>query len=376
MSQNSPKKIPVFDISIGQKEKEFIKDCLDTSFVGQGPYVKEFENKFSNFVSCKYGVTTTSGTTALHLALKTVGVKDGDEVLVSSSTNMACAFSIVYCNARPVPIDIHKETWQLNAELIEKKITKKTKAIMVVHLFGQSVDMDPIMEIAKKYNLKVVEDCAESHGVEYKGRKVGSIGDIGAFSFFSNKTITCGEGGMITTNSEDLANKAKGLKNLCYGKTNKFMHEDVGFNYRLPNVSAAMGLGQFNQISEIFEQKKRIDERYKKNLKNVKGLNIPKIDPSTTKYIMWVFNLYLDENFGVSRDELTKKLKEINIDTRDAFVPINMQKIFQKNWNINEKDCPNANFIMKNGFYIPSGNTISNEDIDYVSEKIIKISKQ
>ena len=149
MNKNNPKKIPVFDISIGQQEKDFIKDCLDTSFVGQGPYVKEFENKFSNFVSCKHGITTTSGTTALHLALRTVGVTDGDEVLVSSSTNMACAFSIVYCNAKPIPIDIHKETWQMDTSLIEKKINDKTKAIMVVHLFGQAVDMDPVMRIAK-----------------------------------------------------------------------------------------------------------------------------------------------------------------------------------------------------------------------------------
>ena len=165
---------------------------------------------------------------------------------------MACAFSIIYCNAIPVPIDIETDTWQLNAKLIEKKITKKTKAIMVVHLFGQAVDMDPVMDLAKKYNLKVIEDCAEAHGVEYKGKKVGSIGDLGAFSFFSNKTITCGEGGMVVTNSEDLAEKARGLKNLCYGKINKFMHDDVGFNYRLPNISAALGLAQLNKINEIF----------------------------------------------------------------------------------------------------------------------------
>jgi perosamine synthetase len=369
------KKIPVFDISIGQNEKKYIKDCLDTSFVGQGPYVKEFENKFSNFVNCKYGITTTSGTTALHLALRTVDVKSGDEVLVSSSTNMACAFAIIYCNAKPVPIDIHKETWQMNTNLIEEKITKKTKAIMVVHLFGQAVDMDPVMKIAKKHNLKVIEDCAESHGVEYKGKKVGSIGDVGAFSFFSNKTITCGEGGMVTTNSEDLAQNARSLKNLCYGKINKFMHEGVGFNYRLPNVSAAMGLGQFNDIEEIFKQKNRIDRRYRKNLQNVKGLNIPVINKDTSNYIMWVFNLYLDEEFGIERDELTKKLKEINIDTRDAFVPINMQKIIQDDYGIKENDCPNANYIMKTGFYIPSGNTISDQDIDYVSEQILKLKK-
>lgn len=375
MEKKTFKRIPVFDFSLGSKEKEFVNDCLETSFIGQGSYVKDFEKKFSKFVDCKYGITTTSGTTALHLGLKTLGVGAGDEVLVSSSTNMACAFSIIYCNAIPVPVDIETDTWQLNTKLVEKKITKKTKAIMVVHLFGQAVDMDPVMKIANKYNLKVIEDCAESHGVEYKGKKVGSIGDIGAFSFFSNKTITCGEGGMVVTNSDDLANKAKGLKNLCYGKINKFMHEDVGFNYRLPNISAALGLAQLNQIDKIISQKKRIYERYKKNLSNIKGLNIPKIRDYTTKYIMWVFNVYLDNNFKISRDKLVKSLKDLNIDTRDAFVPINRQKILQKDYDINDDDCPNANYIMENGFYLPSGNTLTNEEIDYVSSQVIKLGK-
>ena len=369
-------KIPVFDIKIGDLEKKYIKDCLDSSSIGQGSYVKDFEKQFSQFVNCKFGVTTTSGTTALHLALKTLDIGDGDEVLLSSSTNMACAFSIAHCNAKPVPIDIHKNTWQMNTDLIEKKITNKTKAIMVVHLFGQAVDMDPVIELAKKYNLKILEDCAESHGVEYKGKKVGSIGDVGAFSFYPNKTITCGEGGMITTNSEKLADKARDLKNLCYGKNNKFMHTGIGFQFRMSNVSAAMGLGQLSQINEIFEKKKKIDERYKKNLAGIKGLNIPEISKHTNKYIMWVFNLYLDNKFGITRDELAIKLKELNIETREAFVPVNMQKVLQKKYDLKEKDCPNANYIMENGFYIPCGNTITEDEIDYVSEKIIEIGKK
>ena len=202
------KKIPVFDIKLGATEKEFVNDCLNTSFIGQGSYVKDFEKKFANFINCEYGITTTSGTTALHLACKTLGIEKGDQVLVSSSTNMACAFSVDYCGGIPIPIDIDKETWQMDVNKIEKKINEKTKAIMVVHLFGHSVDMDPILKISKKHNLKVIEDCAEAHGVEYKGKKVGSIGDIGAFSFYANKTITCGEGGMIVTNSKVLAEKA------------------------------------------------------------------------------------------------------------------------------------------------------------------------
>ena len=244
---------------------------------------------------------------------------------------------------------------------------------MVVHLFGHPVDMDPVLELAKKYNLKIIEDCAESHGVEYKGRKVGSIGDIGAFSFFANKTITCGEGGMVVTNSPEIAEKAKSLKNLSYGKINKFMHEDIGFNYRLPNISAALGLGQFENIDNVFKEKERIYKRYTKNLKGIPGINIPAIRDWATKYIMWVYNIYLDEKFPISRDELTSKLKEKNIDTRDAFVPINKQKILIDKYKMfNENDCPNANYIMDNGFYLPSGNTITNEEIDYVCDEIKK----
>lgn len=373
MIQN--KKIPVFDISLGEIEKKYINDCLDTSFIGQGPYVKKFEVRFSNFVDCKFGITTTSGTTALHLACATLELQKDDQVLVSSSTNMACAFAIDYCGAIPIPIDIEKETWQIDVNKIEKKINSKTKAIMVVHLFGHPVDMDPVINLAKKYNLKIIEDCAEAHGVEYKGKKVGSIGDIAAFSFFANKTITCGEGGMVVTNSEKLAEKAKSLKNLSYGKVNKFMHEDVGFNYRLPNISAALGLGQFENIQFVFKEKERIYKRYKKNLENIKGINIPIIREWATKYIMWVFNIYLDENFSVSRDVLTSKLKEINIETRDAFVPINQQKILIDKYNLfTEGDCPNANYIMDNGLYLPSGNTITNEEIDYVCDEIKKIA--
>ena len=370
------KKIPVFDFKIGNKEKEFVNDCLETSFIGQGSYVKDLEEKFSNFVNCKYGVTTTSGTTALHLACKTLEIKEGDQVLVSSSTNMACAFSVDYCGAIPIPIDIEKETWQMDVNKIEEKINEKTKAIMVVHLFGHPVDMDPVLEISKKYNLKIIEDCAEAHGVEYKGNKVGSIGDIGAFSFFANKTITCGEGGMVVTNSKELAEKAKSLKNLSYGKVNKFIHDDVGFNYRLPNISAALGLGQFANIDKIFLEKKRIYERYKKNLKNVKGINIPLVKKWVTKYIMWVFNIYLDNNFPISRDELTKKLQEQNIETRNAFVPINKQPVLIKKYGLfKEEDCPNANYIMENGLYLPSGNTITDEEIDFVCNEIKTISK-
>jgi perosamine synthetase len=369
-------KIPVFDFELGDKEKEFVNNCLDTSIIGQGSYVEDFERKFSKFVNCKFGVTTSSGTTALHLACKTLGIQKGDQILVSSSTNMASAFSVDYCDAIPIPVDIEKKTWQMDVNKIEEKINKNTKAIMVVHLFGHPVDMDPVLQISKKYNLKIIEDCAESHGVEYKGKKVGSIGDIGAFSFFANKTFTCGEGGMIVTNSKELAEKAKSLKNLSYGAINKFMHDDIGFNYRLSNISAALGLGQLTQKDKIFSEKERIYNRYKKNLKKIKGVNIPSVRDWVTKYIMWVFNIYLDKNYPLSRDQLVNKLKEKNIETRNAFVPINKQKILIKKYGLfKEEDCPNANYIMDNGLYLPSGNNIKNEEIDFICSEIIAHSK-
>jgi perosamine synthetase len=370
------KNIPSFDIILGKNEKRYVSDCIKNAYIAQGLYVNLFEKKFSKFVGCKYGISTTSGTTALHLACKVVGIETGDEVLVSSSTNMASAFAVDYCGAKPVPIDIVKETWQMDTSKIEDKITKKTKAIMVVHLFGHPVDMDPVIKIAKKYNLKIIEDCAESPGVQYKNKKVGSIGDVAAFSFYANKTITSGEGGMLVTNLKKIADKAKSLKNLGYGKVNKFLHEDIGFNYRLSNLSAAIGLGQLENIENILIKKKKIYERYTNNLKSIKGINIPKIESWCTRYIMWVYNIYLDENFLINRDILVKKLESCGIETRNAFVPINQQKVFlKKNRLLKKKDCPNANFIMNNGFYLPSGNNIKNKDIDFICSKIKEFGK-
>ena len=367
----------VYEVNLGKFEKSYVKKCLDTSWIGQGEFVKKFEKKFSKFVDCKYGVTTTSGTTALHIACKVAGINKGDEVLVSSSTNMATAFSIIYCGAIPVPIDIDPETWQMDVGLIEKKITKKTVAIMPVHLFGQPVDMDQIKKISKKYKLKIIEDCAEAHGVKYKNKVVGSFGELSAFSFFSNKSITCGEGGMVCTNNFKYYSKAN-MKNLFYGKKNRFMHEDIGYNYRMTNISAAIGLGQLENFKRIVIEKDRIYNRYKENLENIKYFKIPKIRDFTTKFIMWVFNLELnDELCNVDLQTIQKRLYKKGIETRPAFVPINEQKalvkIFPK--KIIKSSCPNASKLMKRGFYLPSGNNLKNREIDYICEKLISSCK-
>ena len=367
--------IPVFDLRITQKQKKYVNNCLNTNSIGQGSFVNTFEKKFSKYIGCKYGVTTTSGTTALHLACASIGLKKKDEVLVSSSTNMASAFSVDYCNAIPIPVDVEKDTWQMDVSKIEKKITKNTKAIMVVHLFGNVVDMDKVIYIANKHKIKIIEDCAEAVGVEYKGKKVGTFGDVSAFSFYVNKTITCGEGGMLLTNNKKIAEKAKSLKNLAYGKTKKFFHNDIGFNYRMSNTNAAIGLANLEDLEKILLEKKRIYLRYKKNLKKINGIILPTISNFNTNYVMWVFNILLDESFPISRDLLITKLKDKNIETRESFVPINQQKIFiNKYKRFKRTDCPNANIIMKKGIYLPSGNTLTNAQIDYICGQIKKVS--
>ena len=340
-----------------------------------GEELKKFEKNFRKFNNSKYGLGVGSGTDALFIALKTLGIGIGDEVITVSNTAIPTVAAIKNAGAKVRFVDIGKD-FLIDVKKIKRVISSKTKAIVPVHLFGQTCNMKEILSISKKYNLKIIEDCAEAHGVEYKGKKVGSIGDIGTFSFYANKTFTSGEGGMIVTNSKVLAEKAKSLKNLSYGKVNRFVHDDIGFNYRLPNISAAIGLGQFSQKDKILFEKKRIYDRYKKNLKNIKGINIPLVREWVTKYIMWVFNLHLDNNFSITRDQLVKKLDEKNIETRNAFVPINKQNILiQKYCLFKEDDCPHANYIMENGFYLPSGNTVTNEEIDFVCNKIKAISK-
>lgn len=368
----SERKIPVCCPVLGEEEQKYIQDCIDTAWISQGKYVKQFEEEFSKYCECEYGVACSNGTTALHLVIKALGIDEGDEVLVATSTNMASAFSVYYEGALPIPVDIEKDTWQLDPSKLEEKITEKTKAIMVVHLFGLPVDMDPVMEIAKKHNLKVIEDCAQAHGARYKGKKVGSIGDVGCFSFYANKIITAGEGGMVVTNNSEIADKARNYGNFCYGKENKFMHNDIGYNYRIPHMSAALALGQLQRIDSILEKKEHIYQQYKKGLENISAIHIPERKEYSDS-VMWMFNVELDESASISRNEFMKKLKGRGIETREAFVPINKQKVFLEKGFVKEDDCPVANYIMDQGLYLPSGLNLTNEDIHYVVQSIQEI---
>lgn len=369
--------IPVSSPFLDKAETEYVLSALSQGAISgyYGDYIDRFEKEFSNYSDCSHGIATNSGTTALHLALASLSLGAKDEVLVSSFTNMATCFAVLYQNAVPIPIDIEPDTLNIDPRLIEDKITGRTKAILVVHIYGHPVDMDPIRRIAKKYGLYIIEDCAEAHGALYKGQKVGSLGDAGCFSFYANKIITTGEGGMVTTNNAGLANKARSLKSLAFGANNKFMHESIGFGYRMTNLQAAIGCAQIQKIEKIIDKKRKIAQYYNENLKDIDGLQLP-VEKSYARNVYWMYHVVINQESGVSRDVLMKKLTDCGIETREAFIPYNMQEVFiRKGW-VRGDECPNANYAAKNGFYIPSGALLSEKELEYIVTTIKRLARE
>jgi len=368
--------IPVYQPALDKKETQYVLSALAEGAISgsYGQYIHKFEEKFSHYCGCSYGVATNSGTSALHLALASLGIGEKDEVLVSSFTNMATFFAVLYQGAKPIPIDVEEDTWNINSALIEERINNNTKAILVVHIYGHPTDMDPILSIAKKHGLYVVEDCAEAHGALYKGQKVGSLGDVGCFSFYANKIVTTGEGGMITTNNAEIANKAVSLKSLAFGATNKFMHEDIGFGYRMTNLQAAIGCAQLGKIDRIIERKREIARYYNENLREILGLQLP-VEKVYARNVYWMYHVVLNKEFGCPREVVMEKLKERGVETREAFIPYNMQKIFIRRGWVTGDECPVANYLARNGFYIPSSPLLSRKELHYIVSEIRNIQK-
>jgi len=362
--------IPVCIPFIGEKELEYVVDCIKTNWISsKGKYVEEFEEKFAKYCGCRYGITTTSGTTALHLALASIGLRKGDEVIIPASTMIATAFAVIYCDATPVLVDAEPETWNMDVEKIEDKITDRTKVIMPVHIYGHPCDMDPIMKLAREYNLYVVEDAAEAHGAEYKGRKAGGIGDIGCFSFYANKIITTGEGGMIVTNDEEIAEKARSLKDLAFSKERRFLHTDLGFNYRMTNIQAAIGLAQFERMDELSERRRRNAHLYNSLLKDIEGIRLP-VEKEWAKNVYWMYSILIEDVFGMSRDELMNKLEKKGIETRTFFIPMHMQPVFQNMGLFNGERYPVAEELSRKGMYLPSSSGLKEEEIKYICDAV------
>ena len=367
--------IPVYEPYLDENETRNVLDALSNKAISGsfGKYIKKFENGFAQYSDSKHGISTSGGTTALHLALASLNIQENDEVLVSSFTNMATFFAVLYQRATPVPIDVESETLNLDPSHIEEKITDKTKAIIVVHLYGHPTDMDPVLKIAKEYGLFIVEDCAQAHGAEYRGKKVGSLGDVGCFSFYANKIITTGEGGMITTKDDHIAERANMLKYLAFGKDDKFMHLDIGYNYRMSNLSAAIGCAQLDKIDEIIKRKRIIADYYTEHLSDLDGFVLPCEKPYA-KNVYWMYHIVLDKNITHSRDYYMEKLKNNNIESRPTFIPFTLQKTFLNRGLAKTGDCPISNGLADRGFYIPSGPLLSIDQQNIVLSSIKKIS--
>lgn len=358
--------IPVCEPLIGGKELEYVTDCLQSNWISSmGKYIGEFEHKFAQYCGSRYGVSTTSGTTALHLALAALNIGKGDEVIVPAFTMIAPVFAILYTGAKPVLVDCEPETWNMDVTQIEGKITPKTRAILPVHIYGHPCDMDPILDIAKKYHLYVVEDAAEAHGAEYKGRKVGGIGDVGCFSFYANKIITTGEGGMVVTNREEVAERARRLKDQAYSREKRFLHTDLGFNYRMTNIQAAIGLAQLERADELVERRRKNARLYTQLLTGVEGIRLP-IQKEWAKNVYWMYCTLIEDGFATSRDELQVRLKDDGIDTRAFFIPMHQQPAFENLGLFNGESYPVSEDISRRGMYLPSGSGLKEEEIERV----------
>lgn len=369
-------KIPVAEPLIGEKELKYVTDAVKSGWVSsQSKYVTEFEEKFSKYCGVKYGVATSSGTTALHLALVALDVGNGDEVIIPTFTMVATANAVIYTGAKPVLVDSELTTWNIDIEKIEEKITDKTKAIIVVDIYGHPVNFDPLLDMAKDHGLYVIEDAAESHGAEYKGRKTGGLTDVACFSFYANKIITTGEGGMLVTNSQEMAEKARWLRSLAFGRFGKhFYHEAVGFNYRMSGLQAALGLAQLEQIDKFISIHRNNAKLYNSLLSKIgEKVTLPPEAP-WAKSVYWMYSILIQEEFGMSRDSLMKNLELNGIETRTFFYPIHVQPIYAQHY-AGEK-FPVADELSRKGINLPSGNNLTADEVTYICECIKKCAKQ
>ncbi len=365
--------IPVCTPLLGKNEKKYVDECIATNWISSsGKYIKLFEEGFSHYCGRKYGVTTTNGTTALHLALAALGIGPGDEVIMPTFTIAATAFAVMYCGAKPVFIDSEPATWNIDPDQIRAKITQKTKVILPVHIYGHPCAMSVIMSLASRYNLCVVEDAAQSHGAQYQDKKVGGIGDIGCFSFYGNKIITCGEGGMVVTNNRRIAQRCRDLRNMAFIESKRFWHKEIGFNHRMTNLQAALGLAQFEQIDQLIERRRRNAVLYSALLSGVEGLRLP-IERSDVKNVYWMYGILVEDDFGLSRDRLMRKLKEKGVETRTFFIPLHNQPFLKKQGMASKERFPVAEDIARRGLYLPSGSGLTKKEIEYICDCIKEI---
>lgn len=366
--------IPVNEPLLDGNEKKYLMECIDTGWISsEGPFIKQFEDKFAARVGRKHGIAVCNGTAALDAAVESLGIGPGDEVIMPAFTIISCIGQLIRSGAKPVLVDSDLVTWNMDVSQIEAKITERTKAIMVVHIFGLPVDMDPVLDIARRHGLKVLEDAAQMHGQSYKGRSCGSFGDISTFSFYPNKHITTGEGGMIVTNDDQLAGDCRSLRNLCFQPHKRFVHERLGWNLRMTNMQAALGLAQLERLDEFVLRKRRMGARYSALLNGLPGVQLPLARTDYAENIYWVYGLVLDDALGFDAEEAMRRLAAEGIGTRPFFCPMHQQPVLKRMGLFENESYPVAERMYRQGFYIPSGMALSDEQIEQSASAVKQV---
>jgi perosamine synthetase len=370
----SPAMIPVNEPLLDGNEERYLAECIRTGWISsEGPFVQRLEEGFAARVGRKHGVAVCNGSVALDVAVAALGLCPGDEVILPSFTIISCAAAIVRAGAIPVLVDCEPDTWNTTAERIADRITRRTKAMMIVHIYGLPVDMDPVLALARRHGLRIIEDAAEMHGQTYKGRPCGSFGDISTFSFYPNKLVTTGEGGMVLTDDPALAERCRAMRNLCFQPGKRFMHEELGWNFRLSNLQAAVGVAQLERLDEFVVRKRRIGAAYRQRLGDIRGLQLPIAQTAYAENIYWVFGVVLDDQVPFDAAEAMRKLAGRGVGTRPFFWPMHQQPALRKMGFFANDAHPNAERLARRGFYLPSGLALTDIQIEQVVASVREI---
>ncbi len=376
--------IPVNEPLLSGSEKKYLNECIETGWISsEGPFVKRFEDQLAATVGRRHGIAVCNGTAALELAVASLGLEAGDQIVMPTFTIISCASAIVRCGCVPLLVDSDPLTWNIDVKKLREKIeyeigqkgNRRIKAIMAVHIYGLPVDMAPVMELAERYGLKIIEDAAEMHGQTYSGRPCGSFGDLSVFSFYPNKHITTGEGGMVLTDNDHLAERCRSLRNLCFQPQKRFVHEELGYNFRMTNLQAALGVAQLERLNEFVVRKRRMGQRYTELLMDVAGLELMPAHTDYADNIYWVYGMVLKDDVPFDAEEAMRRLGQKGIGTRPFFWPMHEQPVFQKTGLFGEEKHTVAERLARRGFYIPSGMALTDAQIEEVAAEVKDLFK-
>jgi len=357
--------IPVNEPLLKGNEEKYLLECIRTGWISsEGPFIKQFEEQFASIVNRAHAIAVCNGTAALDTAIAALGIGPGDEVIMPTFTIISCITQIIRAGGSPVLVDSNPETWNMDVEQIEAKITPRTRAIMVAHIYGLPVDMAPVLELAGRHGLQVIEDAAEMHGQTYRGSPCGSFGDISTFSFYPNKHITTGEGGMVVTDNPALAERCRSLRNLCFKPEQRFVHDELGWNFRMTNLQAALGVAQLEQLEQFVTIKRNMGRRYTELLLGTPGLQLPLSRTDYAESIFWVYGIVLDDSIPFDAKEAMTRLGKLGIGSRPFFWPMHEQPVLRKMGLFDGESYPVAESIARRGFYIPSGMALTDEQIE------------